>query len=1129
MRGERENPGAEDEERGKGAETPAASQPRSPAALSGESHVSQLMAALDAMEDAFCYYDRDDRLAIYNQAMIDMYAGLEDVIRPGMSFTELVEAGLDRELWFTDGLTKAQWRDAILGMRRSPDGFENVMAFRDGRWILHREKKADNGCTIGICTDVTEQKQREVELARTQAEAEEALSDLKRTIDTMRMGIMVVGRDLRAILVNRVFYDMWSLTPEQISTGSHYREVMEHNRANGIYQGAVEENWEEYVAARLAEIETGVVVPREFRSADGRTLIYSVTMLSGGKRLLSFYDATEMKDREAELAEALERSQLAEAVINSVPNPMFVKDADLEFVLANKAFADVQGMEPGDMLGKKAADVVSPEEAALFEQSERHVLETGEEYEVEEDFEEDGVSRTRLVRKHRVSTAPGRDYVAGTIVDVTDMKRRERDAEEAHQRLAHVLESLPAGVIIYDREDRFVLANRTIHESLPAMVPAMQPGQPLRYAIELAHEAGYFRRSGFPELDRLYDSDPETWIDRYAERYRARHNVYERISPDGRWQQVFDTRTDDGTFVGVRVDITELKKRERELVEAQEKAVQADRAKSEFLANMSHEIRTPMNGVLGMAELLAGTELSPKQKTFTDIITKSGNALLTIINDILDFSKIDAGQIVLEQEPFDVAEAIEDVATLISARAKEKDIETIVRIAPTVPTALIGDAGRIRQIITNLMGNAVKFTERGHVLVDVAGVPAEDVARLRVSVTDTGIGIPEEKVELIFEKFSQVDSSSTRRHEGTGLGLAITARLVELMGGEIGVESEVGTGSTFWFTLTLPIAEDARRDSPHPVDVSGAKVLVIDDNEVNRAILSEQMESWGFDSCAAQTGEEGLEVLRAAALRGVGIDCVVLDHQMPGMSGSEVALAIRADRAIADTPIIVLSSVDQSLSTDGMAELKIDAHLTKPARSSMLLEALIKTIQRHRKPGDGASAPHGVAENGQRPEPAGSGADAASATTSGRSGAANDDRRPLRLLVAEDNEVNQLVFTQILGDADFSFQIVENGRQAVETYRKTLPHMILMDVSMPEMNGLEATAAIREMEARTGMHVPIIGITAHALKGDRQRCMEAGMDDYLAKPVSPKLLMKKIERWAPHPFFGSENKDTSKH
>ncbi|RUU88457.1 response regulator, partial [Mesorhizobium sp. M7A.T.Ca.TU.009.01.3.1] len=391
--------------------------------------------------------------------------------------------------------------------------------------------------------------------------------------------------------------------------------------------------------------------------------------------------------------------------------------------------------------------------------------------------------------------------------------------------------------------------------------------------------------------------------------------------------------------------------------------------------------------------------------------------------------------------------------------------------------------------------------------------------KLTISVTDTGIGIPDEKLKLVFEKFSQVDTSSTRRHEGTGLGLAITSRLVELMGGDIGVESAEGKGSTFWFSVTLPRAGQQNGQRIMPIDVTGARVLIVDDNAVNRAILTEQMTSWTFDSCAAESGAEGLKVLIAAAAYGVPVDCVVLDYQMPGMSGAEMARIVRSTAGLAGTPIIMLTSVDQSLANTSYRDLGIDAQLIKPARSSVLLETLVTTIQRHRHNTSGSDAQPLAADVAagyvMRPQP--------SAPSEQRAllqppsirprppVAAGGDR--LDILVAEDNEVNQMVFTQILGETGYGFEIVGNGRKALDAFGRLNPCMILMDVSMPEMNGLEATAAIRRLEEETGTHVPIVGVTAHALKGDRERCLEAGMDDYLPKPISPRALLEKVERW----------------
>ncbi|GLR41963.1 hybrid sensor histidine kinase/response regulator [Mesorhizobium amorphae] len=545
------------------------------------------------------------------------------------------------------------------------------------------------------------------------------------------------------------------------------------------------------------------------------------------------------------------------------------------------------------------------------------------------------------------------------------------------------------------------------------------------------------------------------------------------------------------------------------------KAEAADRAKSEFLANMSHEIRTPMNGVLGMAELLAKTDLTSRQKTFTDVIVKSGNALLTIINDILDFSKINAGQLTLDPAPFRLSEAVEDVATLVSARVAEKNLELIVRVDPRLPSFVVGDAGRFRQIITNLLGNAVKFTEKGHVLVDVGGDVVDGVIQLKVRVEDTGIGIPAEKLQNVFEKFAQVDGSSTRRHEGTGLGLAIAARLVDLMGGKIGVESEIGRGSVFWFAVPLPAHQQAASDEIVPVDVTGARVLVIDDNPVNREILLEQLKSWSFDCAAAESGAVGLAFLDRASQLGASVDCIILDYQMPGMNGADVARAIAADSRLAAIPVVLLTSVDQVDFGKMVIDFGIAAYLTKPARSAILLGTVISVIQK-------ARAQVGKARFVREPAAPQATPAAAPAFTIIRGPAipapaapesAAAANGPIDILIAEDNDVNQLVFGQILSGLGLSYRIAGNGRTAVEMYRALRPKLILMDVSMPEMNGYEATGAIRAIEQQSGSHTPIIGVTAHALKGDREKCIEAGMDDYLPKPVSPDRLGTKIGTW----------------
>jgi signal transduction histidine kinase/CheY-like chemotaxis protein len=579
-----------------------------------------------------------------------------------------------------------------------------------------------------------------------------------------------------------------------------------------------------------------------------------------------------------------------------------------------------------------------------------------------------------------------------------------------------------------------------------------------------------------------------------------------------------------------------------------ETARSSDKAKSEFLANMSHEIRTPMNGVMGMAELLAKTELDSKQSMFTDVIVKSGAALLTIINDILDFSKIDAGQMELDPAPFQLAEAVEDVVTLVSSKGAEKDLELIVRVDPRLPAKLVGDVGRFRQIVTNLVGNAVKFTEQGHVYVNVEriggfeGDGASEIAKLRVSIEDTGIGIPQEKLEKVFDKFSQVDTSATRKHEGTGLGLSIASSLVELMGGEIGADSEFGSGSTFWFEVDLPTHSEQVRKKQFPMDVSNARILIVDDNPINRDILTEQMASWKFDCAAATSGPEALAVLEAATSQGLTIDCVVMDYQMPEMNGVDTVRAMHAKPSMADIPVIMLISVDEMEEGKMYSSLGVQGHLAKPTRSSHLLETIIQVLQDNRacksedenaytagiaiakqireketEPKAAEAAPQASVEVAQQRAPAASVQSqlepAKPETHAEERKSFNRNPEEIDVLVCEDNEVNQIVFTQILQQEGVNFRIANNGKEGVMLYQHLTPKVILMDVSMPQMNGHEATGAIREIEKETGVHTPIIGVTAHAIKGDVEKCFEAGMDDYLTKPVSPDALAEKLRKW----------------
>ena len=531
-----------------------------------------------------------------------------------------------------------------------------------------------------------------------------------------------------------------------------------------------------------------------------------------------------------------------------------------------------------------------------------------------------------------------------------------------------------------------------------------------------------------------------------------------------------------------------LIKTKRSLASALSAAEAGERAKSEFLANMSHEIRTPMNGVMGMAELLSRTALDARQKTFTDVILKSGNALLAIINDILDFSKIDAGKMTLDPAPFSLTDTVADVAALMAPAAAGKGIELIVRVAPSLPDSMVGDAGRIRQIVTNLVGNAVKFTESGHVYVDLDGQPGADGWEIAGKVTDTGIGIEPDKLNAIFDKFSQADGSASRKHEGTGLGLAIASRLVELMGGQIRVESTIGKGSCFSFSIRLAADPQSPAKAAPRKALARASVLVVDDNAVNRFILEEQMRGWGYEHAVVESGATALAFAKAASAMGKPVDAIVMDFQMPGMNGLDAARALRKISGFADVPVLFLSSVDDGNFADVIRQCAPAAWLVKPAKPADILGALADLVLVRSAP-----APVAAPVRAKDDSPA-------------QTGLTKVD-----ILVAEDNEINQMVFSRVLDMTGLSYHIVNNGRQAVDFALASPPRLVIMDVSMPVLNGLDAAREIRTHAELN--RIPIIGVTAHALKGDRERCLEAGMDDYITKPVSPDALKAKISDW----------------
>ena len=807
-------------------------------------------------------------------------------------------------------------------------------------------------------------------------------------------------------------------------------------------------------------------------------------------------DITEQKRAEAALRESEEKHRL---LIENSHDIIYTLTADAVFTFVSAAWTALLGHVEAQVVGQPLARFVHPDDLPGL----LSFLEgAGKTAEREESVEYRVQDLYGSWFWHTSSAVPLRDEdgavagFEGIARDITAQKQ----AEDAIERFRVGFEQGAVGQSLTSLDGRFIEVNA----ALAAMVGYSIEDLAGRRFSDLAHPDD--RPVGDAAQNELTS---EKGVRRFEKRYITRDGAI--VWADVNVALVCNKRGDPDYFVATFVDITARKEAEEGLretnvqlelaiaraIELAAEADQANAAKSEFLANMSHEIRTPMNGVIGMTGLLLDTPLDQEQRRYAETVRTSGESLLAILNDILDFSKIEAGKMELETLDFDLRTLLNDFAVLLATRAHETGLEFICAAAPDVPGHLSGDAGRLRQILLNLAGNAVKFTRQGEVAVRASLEWETDAeVMLRLSVKDTGIGIPADKKGLLFRKFTQADASTTRKYGGTGLGLAISKQLAEMMGGEIGLVSEEGKGSEFWFTARFAKQANRERNVAPPADIHGARILVVDDNATNREVLTAQLEAWGARPDEALGGSGALVALSQARDENDPYAAAILDMQMPGMNGAELARAIKADPYLARTTLVLMTSLGGRNDAREMEEIGFDAYLVKPVRQSDLFDCLAGVLA----------------------GPVVAGADETEPTPLGPAHDSTDEvrRGAVRILLAEDNITNQQVALGILKKLGYRADAVANGAEAIRSL-ETIPYdLVLMDVQMPEMDGLQAACRIRDPGSAVLQHgIPIVAMTAHALAGDRESCLEAGMNDYVTKPVSPRALSEALGRWLP--------------
>ncbi len=991
----------------------------------------------------------------------------------GLRSTEAIGDGWLRAIHLEDrDRVIREWQEAIAAGRSYSGDFrcldsQGATVWLEGKGTVRRDPSGQIRGFVVSATEITAR--RNADAARQRAQA-----SFERVLSVAPVGIMTFDRTGRILSWNDAMERTFGWSSSE-AIGTRLPNLPPSDRTALLTR-----------LASLAPAPEPLTYEARLVAKQGqlRDTLVSVSTLGSGPGAAYCAACTDLSTCRPQTATGLGGDDRFHRVADQAPMLIWMSGADANVTYLNRGWERLTGRPTEQDLGRRWTELVHPEDRDHALRTYRAAYERREPFAVE-----------CRIRRHdgeylwmAASASPWRlddgsfaGFIGGCH-DVTDARRAREQLTRQPPLLKQTISIAPIAMALLDTDMRYVACSRKWL---------------LDYGLAEQDLTGRSHYEVFPDI-------PEHWRALHqralaGEALSCDEEAFERA--DGRciWLRwaVEPWRHPDGRVAGV-IMVTDVI---TSLVHARLEAQQSAQLKSEFLASMSHEIRTPMNGVLGMTGLLLDTDLSAEQRDFAETIQSSAESLLTIINDILDFSKIEAGKLQIEPVPFDLHRMVEDVADLLLPNATEKGLELVVRYGPEVPRHLIGDVGRVRQLLTNLTSNAVKFTERGHVLLHVTCETPDPLQPvLRFSVTDTGIGIPTERLGHVFEKFIQADASTTRRFGGTGLGLAICQQLVRLMGGQIGVVSTVGSGSTFWFTLPLPAFREAPLSPPAPLPPR-RRLLVVDDIEITRRVIAEQIEALGGEAHTASDGADALERLAAAHARERPFHAVLLDYSMPVLDGEAVARAVRDDPRYAGTALVLVSSSIARPRDGWLADLGFRAFLRKPIRFDTLAEVLRDALGSGMEPA--TVVPEALAAEPETDT--GPGADAETAPDT-------DDSRGRRVLVVDDNSVNLKVAARMLSRLGCRVDLASSGRDALELVTRGSYDAVFMDCMMPGMDGYETTGRIRQLQGAAA-RTPIIAMTANAMQGDRERCLAAHMDDYLSKPVRPEALQAVLAQW----------------